>query len=46
MPWSEVKKEMIEKGLDSISADRIGEYVKQKGAQLFEGSSVLLLILR
>jgi histidyl-tRNA synthetase len=28
-----------EKGLDPTSADKIGEYVKHKGAQLFEGSS-------
>ncbi|KAI0003867.1 histidine-tRNA ligase [Russula compacta] len=33
LPWSEVKKEMIEKGLDSISADGIGEYVKHKGGR-------------
>ncbi|TFL03302.1 hypothetical protein BDV98DRAFT_581307 [Pterulicium gracile] len=31
-PWSEVKKEMTgEKGLDPAVADRIGEYVKDKG---------------
>ncbi|KAK7467376.1 Cytoplasmic and mitochondrial histidine tRNA synthetase [Stygiomarasmius scandens] len=31
-PWAEVKKEMTEeKGLDSASADKIGEYVKLKG---------------
>ncbi|KAI0273978.1 histidyl-tRNA synthetase [Russula aff. rugulosa BPL654] len=34
LPWSEVKKEMTEeKGLDSISADKIGEYVKHKGGR-------------
>jgi histidyl-tRNA synthetase len=34
LPWSEVKKEMTEeKGLDSTSADKIGEYVKHKGGR-------------
>ncbi|KAI9511890.1 histidine-tRNA ligase [Russula earlei] len=34
LPWSDVKKEMTEeKALDSASADRIGEYVKQKGSR-------------
>lgn len=34
LPWSEVKKEMTEeKGLDSTSADKIGEYVKHKGSR-------------
>ncbi|KAF8959412.1 hypothetical protein BDZ97DRAFT_1906199 [Flammula alnicola] len=32
LPWSEVKKEMMEeKGLDGAIADEIGEYVKHKG---------------
>lgn len=32
-PWSDVKKEMTEeKGLDPVVADKIGEYVKHKGA--------------
>lgn len=31
-PWEEVRKEMTEeKGLDPIVADKIGEYVRQKG---------------
>ncbi|KAI0299802.1 hypothetical protein BC826DRAFT_1090416 [Russula brevipes] len=34
LPWSEVRKEMTEeKGLDSTSADKIGEYVKHKGSR-------------
>ncbi|THH11587.1 hypothetical protein EW145_g537 [Phellinidium pouzarii] len=34
LPWSEVKKEMCEeKGLDSSTADKIGEYVKRKGGE-------------
>ncbi|KAI9455934.1 histidine-tRNA ligase [Lactarius psammicola] len=34
LPWSDVRKEMIdEKGLDSASADKIGEYVKHKGGR-------------
>jgi hypothetical protein len=33
LPWVEVKKEMTgEKGLDPAIADKIGEYVKHKGA--------------
>ena len=33
-PWAEVKKEMTEeKGLDSVVADKIGEYVKLKGGE-------------
>jgi len=31
MEWKEVKCEMLEKGLDEKSADRIGEYVRMKG---------------
>lgn len=35
LPWAEVKKEMTqEKGLDSAIADKIGQYVKLKGAGL------------
>lgn len=31
-PWADVKKEMIdEKGLDEVSADKIGEYVRLSG---------------
>lgn len=33
MPWSEVKKEMLEKGLADEVADTIGEYVKHKGGK-------------
>lgn len=34
LPWEEVKKEMTEeKGLDASVADKIGEYVKLKGAR-------------
>ncbi|EJT73894.1 histidyl-tRNA synthetase [Gaeumannomyces tritici R3-111a-1] len=33
MPWSEVKKEMLEKGLSDEVADNIGEYVKHKGGR-------------
>jgi len=33
LPWAKVEKEMIqEKGLDPTVADKIGQYVKQKGA--------------
>ncbi|PWN23998.1 histidyl-tRNA synthetase [Microstroma glucosiphilum] len=32
-PWAEVKKEMLEKGLDEGSADQIGEYVGKKGSR-------------
>ena len=33
LPWAEVRKEMTqEKGLDPTVADKIGQYVKQKGA--------------
>lgn len=35
LPWEEVKKEMTqEKGLDPTVADKIGQYVKLKGAGL------------
>lgn len=35
MSWEGVKKEMVEeKGLDGAVADKIGEYVKQKGKQM------------
>ena len=34
-----------EKGLDAASADKIGEYVKHKGAQLFQSSSPSILIV-
>ncbi|KAH8831331.1 histidyl-tRNA synthetase [Flagelloscypha sp. PMI_526] len=34
MSWADVKQEMtVEKGLDSTAADKIGEYVKLKGAE-------------
>ena len=37
LPWVEVRKEMTEeKGLDPTSADRIGEYVKNKGVHYLE----------
>jgi len=40
MAWADVKKEMTEeKGLDGEVADRIGEYVKLKGASLFTSPS-------
>jgi histidyl-tRNA synthetase len=39
MPWSEVKKEMLEKGLTAEVADVIGEYVKHKG-----GKDILALL--
>ena len=33
LPWDDVRREMTdEKGLDAAVADRIGEYVKLKGA--------------
>lgn len=32
LPWEEVKKEMMDKGLPEEVADRIGEYVKLSGA--------------
>lgn len=32
-PWADVKKEMLEKGLDEGSADQIGEYVSRKGSK-------------
>jgi histidyl-tRNA synthetase len=33
LPWAQVKEEMTEqKGLDSSVADKIGDYVKLKGA--------------
>lgn len=32
MPWEEVKKEMLDKGLEEPVADTIGGYVKYKGA--------------
>lgn len=32
-PWAEVRKEMIEeKGLDDVTADKIGEYVQLSGS--------------
>jgi hypothetical protein len=34
-----------EKGLDPISADKIGEYVKHRGAQPFDSLSAMLLIV-
>ncbi|KAI9168267.1 Cytoplasmic and mitochondrial histidine tRNA synthetase [Blastocladiella emersonii ATCC 22665] len=33
LPWAEVKKEMIEKGVTDATAEAIGEYVKQKGSK-------------
>ena len=34
LPWNDVRREMTdEKGLDPAVADRIGEYVKLKGAR-------------
>ncbi|KAI6354734.1 hypothetical protein MCOR25_008463 [Pyricularia grisea] len=33
MPWEEVKKEMLEKGISAEVADSIGEYVKHKGGK-------------
>jgi histidyl-tRNA synthetase len=40
-----VKKEMTEeKGLDPTAADRIGEYVKHKGALSGARFSVLLIV--
>ena len=39
MPWEEVKKEMLEKGLDEVVADKIGGYVKHKG-----GKEILTLL--
>ncbi|EHA49831.1 histidyl-tRNA synthetase [Pyricularia oryzae 70-15] len=33
MPWEEVKKEMLEKGISAQVADSIGEYVKHKGGK-------------
>ncbi|TLD33940.1 hypothetical protein PspLS_01444 [Pyricularia sp. CBS 133598] len=33
MPWEEVKKEMLEKGISAEVADCIGEYVKHKGGK-------------
>jgi histidyl-tRNA synthetase len=39
-----VKREMTEeKGLDPTSADKIGEYVKHRGAQSFDGLSAVWL---
>jgi len=32
LPWAEVKKEMLEKGLDESAADEIGEYVRNSGS--------------
>ncbi|KAK2589959.1 Cytoplasmic and mitochondrial histidine tRNA synthetase [Conoideocrella luteorostrata] len=31
MPWEDVKKEMLEKGLSDETADQIGEYVRRSG---------------
>jgi histidyl-tRNA synthetase len=32
MPWADVRKEMtVDKGLDPVIADKIGEYVGLKG---------------
>ncbi|ORZ36693.1 histidyl-tRNA synthetase [Catenaria anguillulae PL171] len=33
MPWAEVKKEMLEKGITDEVAEAIGVYVKQKGSK-------------
>ena len=33
LPWADVKKEMLEKGLEEGVADTIGGYVKHKGAK-------------
>jgi histidyl-tRNA synthetase len=34
-PWTEVRKEMtVDKGLDGVIADKIGEYVGLKGERL------------
>lgn len=33
--WEEVKEEMIEKGLDSTAADKIGNYVNMSGKKIF-----------
>ena len=35
-----------EKGLDAASADKIGEYVKHKGALLFWSPSPAMLIVK
>lgn len=35
-----------DKGLDAACADKIGEYVKHKGAQPFRSSSPALLIVK
>ncbi|KAF8274304.1 hypothetical protein EI94DRAFT_1714110 [Lactarius quietus] len=35
LPWSDVKEEMKEKGLDAACADKIGEYVKHKDGDPF-----------
>jgi hypothetical protein len=35
-----------EKGLDPASADKIGEYVKHKGAYPFDGLSAVLLTVK
>jgi len=42
LPWAEVKKEMIEKGIDSAVADDIGQYVQINGS----GISGVLELLR
>ena len=33
LPWSDVKKEMLEKGLTDVTADQIGNYVQMSGAR-------------
>lgn len=33
LPWTEVKKEMLEKSLEESVADKIGEWVKHKGTE-------------
>jgi histidyl-tRNA synthetase len=44
LPWEDVRKEMVdEKGLAGDVADRIGEYVKLKGAN---SRTLLVLLLR
>jgi len=33
LPWEDVKKEMLEKGLEEASADKIGHYVRMAGSK-------------
>lgn len=41
LPWEDVRKEMtVDKGLDGDVADRIGEYVKLKGARARKSRTV------